>query len=94
MGENTFAEFILESNDFTDGLIPKSLSADLLTSPPQCSGLPTSNPSSKTNTEFPPLAISRAANNPEILPPATIASYIRVHEKSNYLIQFIILFLL
>mgnify|MGYP003310710406 CR=1 FL=1 len=64
--------------DFTDGIIPKSFSADLLTSPPQCSGLPTSNPSSRTNTEFPFFAISLAVNNPVILPPATIASYMRV----------------
>ena len=72
------AELILLSNDLTDGLIPKSSRADLLTSPPQCSGLPTSNPSYRTNTEFPFFAISRAVNNPEMLPPAIIASYISI----------------
>ena len=50
-GEKIFAHSISLSNVFCDGSIPNSFNAFLLTNPPQCSGLPTSNPSSKTKTE-------------------------------------------
>ena len=50
-GEKIFAHSILLSNVFGDGSIPNSFNAFSLTKPPQCSGLPTSNPSSKTKTE-------------------------------------------
>jgi hypothetical protein len=56
----------------TDGIIPRLWIPFALTSPPQCSGVPISESSSRTATENPAAAISRAANSPEMLPPATI----------------------
>ena len=72
------------SKVFGEGSIPNSFNAFLLTNPPQCSGLPTSNPSSKTKTVCPFFAISLAATSPEILPPATTTSY--MYAMFSYLV--------
>src|ERR671910_972464 len=75
--EHILALVIWFLNVLEDGTTPNFRKPLRLTNPPQCSGVPISWSASKTLTEIDDFeTISRAVNNPERLPPATITSYL------------------
>ncbi len=73
-GALTSARVIWLSNVLPDGIIPISSRPDVLTRPPQCSGVPISKSSSITSTLCPLAATSLAQKRPAMLPPATTTS--------------------